>query len=325
MPRFARHCGISPVICVSVALACEQSLPPVAPRQPTPSVAPAAIVLPQPEPDLSANVPWQTQSALRMGVNIRGKPVIMAAGKRCVRFRTLPALEFLHDTLIQDACLEIPDNTTIVVPSGLSLGIVATNGMRLGKNIRFSAKGAQGHRGERADFGSITFSPRSDVEIQAACVDNGNRCSCPTDDSSAAAIRGHDGRSGAPGGFVSLVIGSLVSPGELTGLEIDVSGGRGGPPGESGRQDCRRGNIQCSSESCSDGAKSGQRGADGYAYVALGGTRAEKLLRIIGAATTPATAVTAIPIATNAVMEAEASALNDKAYQNDWDRLSGQD
>ena len=124
---------------------------------------------------------------------------------------------------------------------------------------------------------------------------------------------------------MTLVIGALVSPGELSGLEIDVSGGRGGPPGESGRQDCKRGNIQCSSEICSDGTKSGQPGADGHVYVALGGAKSNKLLKAVGAATLPATAVTIVPIATSALLQTESRALNDLAYQNDWDRRSGQD
>jgi hypothetical protein len=163
------------------------------------------------------------------------------------------------------------------------------------------------------------------IRLLVVCVDNGNRCRCPAGDSNTKGIRGHRGANGSAGGFLRLVLGDLVSPGRLAGLGIDVNGGRGGPPGESGRQDCRRGSIQCSSNTCSDGTSNGTQGADGSVYVALAGAKSEEQLRLLGSATVPSDAVTAIPIPSVAAMQTEVKALQDKAYLNGWDRRSGQD
>ncbi len=249
----------------------------------------------------------------------------MAPGQRCVTFRTLPFLEFQHNTLVQDACLEIPSNTTIVVQSGTTLGIVATNGLRLGRNVKFSAKGAQGRRGERADFESITFTPKSDVEINAACVNNGNSCKCPLGDSNAAAIRGHAGEVGSPGGFVKLVVGDLVSGAQLKGLAFDVTGGIGGPPGESGQQDCRRGEIRCTSVSCSDGASNGVHGADGSVTIAVGGKIPAVLLHTLNASAMPDSAITVIAVPSKEALQAQVVTLNEEAFNLGWDRRAGQD
>lgn len=326
MSEALRHCGVYLLIGTGAVIACHEIQPRSAPAQSATTIEPISVTSPQPEQLTSNNVPWLTQEAPRIGPTINGEPVAMAPGKHCLKFRTLPALEFHRNTLIRDACLEIPSNTTIILQSGLFLGIVATNGLRLGKNIKVSANGSQGMRGQRADFGSVNYTPNSDVEVQATCVDNGNRCSCPAGGSlSAASLRGHAGGSGTPGGFVSLVIGELVSSGELVGLDIDVGGGRGGPPGESGKQVCRRGEVQCSSQPCSDGVTNGSSGAHGHVYVALGGSNAAKLLRIVSAATMPSNAITTIPITSKEALQAEATALSDKAYQNDWDQRSGRD
>jgi len=318
-----RHCGTSALICASAIVACNKLPPPEAPTR-TRAVAHELVLVHQPKAAFEG-VPWASRSQVRQSAAITGNPVAMTFGARCVHFRSLPGVEFRRNTLIQDACIEIPSGTTIVVQSGATLGIVATNGLRVGRNVKFSAKGIQGARGERADFGAISFSPDTDVEINAACVDNGNRCSCPTNNLSATAIRGHSGASGTPGGALRLVIGALVSPNQLSGFEIDVTGGRGGPPGESGRQECSRGAIKCSSENCSNGASSGGQGEHGSIYIALGGGRPDKLLRALNEACTPLSVVAVIPIASKLALDAEVRAINDQAYQNDWDRRAGRD
>jgi hypothetical protein len=324
MPK-AFYISVISLLVGSVAFAaCEIVMPSTAPAQP-PIAAPAAIVASRQEQPTSKNVPWRSQAEPRLAAVISGKPVSMTFGQPCVKFRTLPQLEFRRDTLIKDACLEIPNDTTITVQSRTNLGIIATNGFKLGRNVRIIAKGTQGMRGERSDFESVTFTPKSDVEINATCVNDGNRCTCPGDDSNARAIRGHAGANGSGGGFLHLVLGALVSPSQLAGLGIDVNGGRGGPPGESGSRNCRRGNIQCSSNTCSEGTSNGSQGVDGSVYVALGGAKPDEFLRMLGAATMPLDKVTAIPIPSVAAMQAEIATLDDRAYLNDWDRRSGQD
>lgn len=312
------------VIGAAAMIACDRlPAPAAAPARPptTPVEVPRSPV----QPTALEMVPWGTQPPSRTAASISGKPSSMTLGARCTTFRSLPGTEFYHSTLVQDACLDIPSNTTIVVQSGATLGIIATNGLRIGRNVRFDAKGTQGVRGERAKFGALTFTPNSDAQIYAACVENGNRCRCPVDNSNAMAIRGHIGGAGSAGGGVILVASTLVSSEQLQGLDINVTGGRGGPAGESGHMDCSRGAIKCSSESCTDGATSGAQGAFGRVYVALGGANREKHLRNFGKSCEPTEAAQFVSLTSEAALQTEVRTLNDTAYQNDWDRRSGQD
>lgn len=323
MFKASREDGICFLIATSQMIACSQLPTPTAVTQQPRSVPVVAASPPQARTQFT-NKAWETQAETRQPA-VSGIPKSMELGQRCVTFRTLPILEFHRNTLILDACLEIPSNTTIVVQSGVTLGIVAVNGLRVGRNVKFRATGLQGARGNRADFGTVTYTPDTDAQINAACVDDGNRCACPVDTSNASAILGHAGGNGSAGGSVRLVVGNLVAPAQLAGLKFDVSGGRGGPPGESGRQNCMRGNTQCISQSCSAGASNGTQGVSGSVFVALAGSQREKLLQLFGAACSPSDAATFVPIASNEVLQTEVSALNDTAYRNDWDRRSGQD
>lgn len=306
-----------------VFCACDQVPPPVTP-EPQPQAEPAATrFLPQEVPT-SRKVPWPSQIEQQWAPVVMSKPVVMAPGLRCVTYRTLPFVDVLRNTLIEDACLEIPSNTTVSIQSGVTLAIVATNGFRLGRNVTFSANGTRGHRGDRADFESIRYTPNSDAEINATCVDNGNLCACPTNDSNAA-IRGHTGANGSPGAFVRLLVGEFTSGSQLKGLTIDVSGGDGGPPGESGKRDCLRGTTRCSSTVCSDGAKRGARGSDGHVTVSFVGTMPALLLQTLRGATTPSNAITVIPLSSAVALRSEVEALNEDAFNRYWDRQSGQE
>lgn len=317
-------CGSGLLIGPTAMLACDRIPAPAAPARPPATVAVHATLQSPPQPAFEG-VSWGSRAESRTAASITGNPVIMASGARCSKYRSLPAAEFYRNTLIQDACLELPSNTIIMVQGGVTLGIVATHGLRIGKNVRFDAMGTQGIRGRRADFQAVTLTPDTDAQIHATCVENGNRCSCPVGNASATAIRGHGGGAGSPGGRVRLIIGRLVSPEQLVGLNFDVTGGRGGPAGESGRQDCIRGNIKCSSDSCSDGATDGIRGVDGSIHIALGGSsKTDKLLGVLGRSCVPSDATTVVPLASEVELQTEVRALNDMAYQNDWDRRSGQ-
>ena len=324
MLQTLRSSTICWVIGTVISSACERVPPPVAPEPPR-TVAPVAPLLAQEPQPTSEKVAWLSQAESHWTSTVKSKPVTMAPGQRCVTFRTLPLLEFPRNTLIEDACLEIPSNTSIVVQGGVTLGIVATNGLRLGKNVTFGANGAQGRQGDRADFESITYTPNSDVEISAVCVDNGNRCTCPSGDANAAAIRGHTGGAGVPGGFVRLVSANLVSGTQLKGFAIDVTGGIGGPPGESGRRNCQRGTIRCASIGCSVGASKGAQGADGRVTIALGGALPTLLFRSLIGSTTPTNALTVVQLPSRTALETEVEKLNEEAFNAAWDRRAGQD
>lgn len=323
MFKASRENGIGFLVAASQMIGCGPVVAPVAVAQP-PRAAQIVIAPPPREHAQFINTAWETQAETRHPAT-SGIPKSMELGKHCETFRTLPILEYHRNTLIQDACLELPSNTTIVVQSGVTLGIVATNGLRIGRNVKFSARGLQGARGNRADFGTVTYTPETDAQIKAACIDDGNRCTCPVGTANATAILGHDGGNGSSGGSVRLVVGSLVSPAQLASLKFDVNGGRGGPPGESGRQNCVRGHTQCISSTCSAGASNGAQGVSGSVFIALAGSQREKQLQLFSAACSPSDAATFVPIGDNELLQKEVSALNDTAYRNDWDRRSGQD
>lgn len=316
-------------LCGTIILAaCDKGAPPpAAPAQPLSLTTPSlAITATKPtSSQATEKVPWSVAAESRFTATVIGRPIAMAAGQRCVKFRTLPFLQFQHNTLIQDACLEIPSNTTVVVQGGATLGIIATNGLRLGQNVRFSANGIQGRRGDRADFESIRYSPPSDSEISVACRDDGNQCSCPAGDANAAAILGHAGGAGSSGGRVIVAAARWVAGARAKGLVFDVSGGVGGPPGESGRWECKRGPFHCESGFCADGASRGPHGADGHVTVTVGASVQAPLVQLLNASTIPSAAITVNAAGSTSAFDAEAQALNEAAFNGGWDRRSGLD
>ena len=256
---------------------------------------------------------------------VEGKPVLMARGAPCKAFRRLPTSPYLKDTLILDACIEIPSNTTVQVHDGVTLAIVATNGLLLGRNVVLSASGSGGRRGARAQFASIPFNPSTDAEIQALCVERGNQCACPDGGASLPAIRGQSGGGGSPGGSVRLIAGELISPSKLAGFGVDVSGGVGGPPGESGTQECARGSIRCSSPACAAGLSSGSPGLNGQVFVALGGSNGAASLQRMKAVVIPADPAVTSFVDLGASLTDRVSELNAEALQKGWQRRSGEE
>lgn len=252
----------------------------------------------------------------------QGEPVSMKPGARCQVYRQLPSLHFSANTLVQDACLEIPSGTTVEVRASTTLVIVATNGLRLGKDVTFNARGAGGRRGARAPFASVRREIETDAEIKALCVDRGNQCACPTPiPASLEAIRGRAGEAGSPGGSVHVIAAELTSPGKLTGFASDVSGGVGGPPGDSGTQECSRGEVRCSSPACSAGAGFGVPGSPGKVIVTIGGSAGAASIAWMSAHTTPVGALTAGELGSSFLQRA--AELDDEAVQKGWQRRSG--
>ena len=243
----------------------------------------------------------------------------MKPGARCKVYRQLPALNYATSTLVVDACLDIPSRTTVEVRDGATLVIVATNGLRLGSDIILNARGLGGRRGARAPFASVRREIDSDVEIKAVCVDRGNQCACPT--TSLAAIQGQAGQAGSPGGSVHLFAAELLLTSKVAGVASDVSGGPGGPPGDSGTQECVRGEVRCSSPVCSAGVGFGLPGLPGKIVVSVPGETNAAAIAWMSAHTVPPGALTvADPVAS---LQKRAAELDDEAVQKGWQRRAG--
>jgi hypothetical protein len=294
--------------------------PPTAAPAATSSVAAAA-----PEASAASTIAWTDAAQTTQVPERRGKPLTLPSGERCKTFRNLPSLSYTASTLVEDACLRIPNDTVIEVRDGATLAIVATSGLSVGKNVTFDAKGTRGRRGDRAAFASVRYSPASDAEIQALCADQGSRCPCPSLEHSQQMIRGRQGASGLPGGNVRLVAQELLSPSQLAGLAIDVSGGSGGPPGDSGTQECWRGMLRCSSSVCSAGAASGPRGLEGRVFVALSGIVHPTSIDRVKAALGPTASTDAVLVGRAVMVKDQLASLDAEAIQKGWQRRAGEE
>ncbi|HEX2732019.1 MAG TPA: hypothetical protein VHM70_10445 [Polyangiaceae bacterium] len=322
--REAQSCAVL-ALCL-LGLGCERA---AAPAEHAPAPAPAAVpreVMVAPQPAASgATEAWGSAPRASLVPEMRGKPVAMNSGEPCKTYRSLPSLHYSDDTLVQDACLAIPNDTKIEVRAGATLAIVATNGLMLGRNVVFDAVGARGHRGGRAPFASLSFDANSDAEIRSLCLDHGNQCACPSDASSLGAIRGHTGEAGSAGGSVRLIAGSLILPSKLTGLAIDVSGGMGGPAGESGTRRCVRGDLGCSSPVCSAGVLGGASGNAGNVSVVLGQAPSMEVAKHLSGATIPSDAAAPLIVESSSALLERTADLNRLALQEGWQRTAGLD
>jgi hypothetical protein len=328
LPGFARRDYLSSTL-AGLTLAASACMHAPSAEEP-PSAAPMAPVTADPPaaPTTAAEpsgVPWTANAQTTQVPERQGKPLSLPRGERCKTFRNLPSLSYSLNTLVEDACLRIPNDTVIEVKNGVTLAIVATSGLSVGKNVTFDAKGARGRRGDRAAFASVRYSPASDAEIQALCVDHGNRCACPLVEPSMTMVRGLPGASGLPGGNVRVIAEELVSPTQLTGFAIDVSGGAGGPPGDSGTQECWRGPFRCSSVACSAGAASGGHGLEGRAFVALGGTVHPSAVERVKSALGSSASSDALVVGKGVTVADQLAALDAEAIQKGWQRRAGEE
>lgn len=267
----------------------------------------------------AATTPWSSTERSTRVDERQGEPLHMNPGERCTSYRLLPSLSYSVSTLIQDACLDIPSGTSVDVRGGATLVIVATNGLRVGTGVKLNARGASGRRGARAPFANVRRDIDSDAEIKALCVDRGNQCTCPA--TSLEAIQGRPGQAGSPGGSLQLVAGELTLLDKLNGFASDVSGGAGGPPGDSGTQECRRGELRCSSPACSAGEAFGAPGLAGTLVLAVAGSTNAAGLARSSARAVPAGALTVTEVGPS-LLERGAE-LDREAMQKGWQRLAG--
>ncbi len=254
---------------------------------------------------------------------VEGTRLVLAAGERCKKYRSLPGLQFAKDTLVKDACIELPDNAVIAVMDGATLAIVATNGLRIGRNVVFRAKGHSGNRGARGRFATVAYTPATDREIQALCSNGADACACPSDEATLSVLRGQGGSNGSAGGSLRLLAAELVSPSNLTGFRVDVSGGDAGPPGESGVRECTRGSVSCASAACAGDVPIASAGADGRVVVSFSGEKGEAFADAVRAAVTPANVSSELARASTLVEQT--ATIDAEALQKGWQRRSGED
>jgi hypothetical protein len=281
--------------------------------------SPPPATLETPPPPVPSTTPWSSGERSTRVEERQGDPLGMEPGAHCTEYRRLPSLSYAVSTLIQDSCLELPNDTTVEVRDGATLVIVATHGLLVGKNVRLDGRGAGGHRGRRSTFASVQREVGSDAEIQALCIAQGNRCTCSSD--SRAEIQGRPGEAGAPGGSVRIIVGQLVLSDKLNGFASDLSGGQGGPPGDSGSQECRRGEIRCSSPPCSAGTTFGAPGPAGTLSLAVAAGASTESLARLQAHALPAGSLTVADV--GASLEQRALELDQEARQKGWQRRAG--
>jgi hypothetical protein len=305
-------------------LGCEQSPPAEYPAraESAQTARPAAPVALESLANPSA-VRWSSAAPASEVSEIEGERVVLGPTEHCKKYRRLPAVQFAKDTLVEDACLEIPQGTQIEVRDGATLAIIATNGLMIGKNVVFSAKGRSGTRGPRGEFASIAYTPATESEIQTLCVERGDACACPSDESSLAGLRGRAGGDGSPGGSVRLMAGELLSPSNLSGFAIDVTGGAAGPSGESGVRMCTRGALRCASPACAGGIPAATSGANGQVVVAFGGVKGAAFMQRAQAAAVPMHAAPAFE--PSPTLTEQTAAVDAEAIQKGWQRRSGED
>lgn len=288
-------------------------------EQPDQSAAAAPRAVTERPVPAASGTPWTHMARPSVIEERQGDPITMAEGERCEVYRRLPALRYVVSTLIQDACLEIPSGTIVEVAGGVTLVIVATNGLRLGQSVTFNAKGAGGRRGARAPFASVRREVETDAEIRTLCVDRGNQCECPSAASASQdAIRGRIGEQGSAGGNIYVVAAALATP---AGFSSNVSGGVGGPPGDSGTHECVRGDVRCSSPVCSAGASFGAPGSPGQVLLTLAGSTSAAAIAWTRAHTTPPGVLSVAELGSS-ILE-RARELDNDAVQKGFQRRSG--
>lgn len=270
-------------------------------------------------PAMTGATPWSSGERSTRVEERQGDPVSMLPGERCTAYRRLPGSSYAVSTVIQDACLEIPSDTIVEVRDGATLVIVATNSLKIGKDVQLNARGAGGHRGRRSPFANVERQVDSEAEIRALCIEHGNRCTCPAP--LPEAIQGKSGEAGSPGGNVRIVAGQLLLTEKLNIFASDVSGGPGGPPGDSGTQECRRGEVRCSSPACSGGAVFGTPGPAGNLTVEIGSGMSATSIAQLKAHTTPASALIVADLGPS-ILE-RAVELDREAMQKGWQRRAG--
>ncbi len=199
----------------------------------------------------------------------------------CKTFKKIPrALE--HSTLFENQCLEIEDDTDLKLEGNPSLGltIIATSELRIGKNVKLNGHGMTGKAGEDR---SNARSPYPHCP--------GDKCLCPGPSDRPERLYGGRGEKGFTGAAVRIVARKITFTSKEPKFTIDVTGGEGGQPGGSGRQDCGPEHCHKQSDPCpGPDTKQGETGEPGSAFVVLGDAQGRPVLNYMRTAIKPSPA-----------------------------------
>lgn len=242
--------------------------------------------------------------------------VITPAPPPCSTYRHLPS-RVARNTVIEDACLDVPAGTTVRLGQDVHLIIIATRELRLGANARIDARGGPGGRGAPADRAVEAWAPAPPDEAgQIACACGGHACASGWSRCTAEGmpqLAGHRGEPGGAGGRVDIVARAITIG---AGATIDVSGGAGGAAGASGRVECAWQATRCAVTAPDEGR--GTSGADGSASFEVGTADA---LAALASATRPPTAALTGVVDTDAALRAAIATARDAGRI--YDHLTG--
>ena len=188
-------------------------------------------------------------------------------------FRGIPK-KVSTSTVVDSECLEILGRDPVTVQPGASLIVIARRELKIDEGAFIGASGAQGAKGDAAkESEDLWVAQDPDRGEKIACTCQGRSCKsgwqpvCGV--SGNAAIRGGKGKTGSSAGNVRIVAYRIVG---ANNLKIDLSGGPGGLPGESGTTHCtegRPGGLECRSVRAPNGGD-GDPGANGVAVYRAG-------------------------------------------------------
>ena len=199
---------------------------------PTPNGNPTSATPAAPTSSLAATAssPAASTSAAPAPTGTGGDSAESLAAAPCgaSEWKHLPAKSFTRNTLVDDACIDIPAGATVAVASGITLSIIARRGLRIGDNVTIDAHGATGPKGLPAGYNSVYPNGKDNSASQ---------CLCSADATEKTKMNGKAGDAGKPGGFVHLT-GWAVNVSASPKISIKLEGGSQGPQGDCGVTDC---------------------------------------------------------------------------------------
>lgn len=187
-------------------------------------------------------------------------------------YRRLPRTTINDDLAVEDDCLLIPRGTTVTIAPGKRLSLIALRGLSIQDDTHFVSTGAKGTQGKPAAQMEIKWEPSSDhQDDDARCICQGTNCTdgmtmgCKMGAAETAALTGKKGNPGEAAGNLTIIAFHL-NVGKNVGIELN--GGPGGEPGQSGTGRCGFSSVWCNAPAVV--GEVGDPGQDGLLTVFTG-------------------------------------------------------